>query len=136
MIVFRKKIILKNIIFIGVFFFWFLFTLRLSVTNIQLLYKNYVLFHDKTSTEKLHIVLKEDYLIFEYILNNTSSDATVLLISDTKNVFFDYYLYPKKIIWSNTPVDQISDDYLESNQIDMVIFYDANHNIIQHTIQQ
>lgn len=133
---FRKNVVVKNILFIVLCVFWFFFAFRLIVKNSQLLYRNYVTFHNKTSTEKLNILFGEDYPTFAFISKNTSPHATVLLLSDTDNVFFDYYLYPRKIMWSNNLKQHASDEYLNLNHIDMIISYDENNNIEAHTIQQ
>lgn len=126
----KRKILWQKVLFIIFIIFWFLCVLYLSFRNIQLLYENYVMFHNKTDTEKLNILLGKDYDTFDFISKNTSSNATILLLSETKNVFFDYYLYPRKIIWSNMPSDKITDQYIETHNIDIVISYDEHNNII------
>lgn len=135
MALFQNKILLKKIFLVVIFLCWVFFALRLSFDNIRLLITNYVLFHDKTTAGKLSILLTNDYSTFAFISKNTKSNATVLLLSDLKNVFFDYYLYPRKILWLNTPAQDVSEEYIHTQHIDMVISYDENNNILARTIQ-
>lgn len=124
---------IRNKVMYLFFICWLPLAVFLSILNVRSAVHAYGSFHGKTDIERVGLITQDMFSTLKMCRELTPKNTSIFIaaLPYEENVRLEYYLYPRRICWSDGSLIPNMRAYCQARHIEYYISYDAmRHPVI------